>query len=102
MKKDNAIATIELWRDNPFDNALINRNWEIFPSILMWNVWKEQNQIIFKDKALTKNQLWEIINRNMRKSISSSQWMDQYLQVQAPKKTIFNNWNLGPCLNQKT
>jgi hypothetical protein len=100
LQKDNVVATIELWRDNPFNNVLINRAWEIFPGILMWNVWKERNRRIFKDKSLPKINMWELINRNMTESIAVTQWMEQDLQVQAPETTIFNNWNLGPCLNK--
>jgi hypothetical protein len=61
LKKHNVIETIEFWSANPFNNPIINRAWEIFPGFLMWNVWKERNQRIFKDKSLTRNQIWEII-----------------------------------------
>jgi hypothetical protein len=69
LKKDNVIEMVEFWRNNPSKNSLINISWEIFPRILMWNVWKERNRRIFKDKFLTRNQVWEIINRNVKESI---------------------------------
>jgi ABC-type lipoprotein release transport system permease subunit len=55
LRKHNVIESVELWSANPYNNTILKRVWEIFPGFLMWNVWKERNRRIFKDKVLTKN-----------------------------------------------
>jgi len=72
LQRDNVIATIKLWNANPFKNSLLNKALEIFLGILMWKVWKERNQRIFKDKSLSKNKLFELISINMTESIATS------------------------------
>jgi hypothetical protein len=47
--RDNIIQTIEGWRQSPFHNPIANRVWNIFPGLLLCNVWKEPNRRIFKD-----------------------------------------------------
>jgi hypothetical protein len=68
----------------------------------VWNVWKERNRRIFKDKDLTRNKVWEIININMIESIGVIQWSAQDLQVEASEADIFKSWNLGFCLNKNS
>jgi hypothetical protein len=72
LQRDNVVATIELWRANPFNNASLTELGKFSQVSLCGMYGKKGNQRIFKDKALTKNQLWELINRNMTESIATS------------------------------
>jgi hypothetical protein len=69
LRNHNIPETIELWSNNPYTNPILNKAWETFPGFLMWNVWKERNRRIFKGKMLTKAQVWETINTNVKESI---------------------------------
>jgi hypothetical protein len=79
--------TIELWSDNPYNNPILNRVWETFPGFLMWNVWKERNRRIFKDKMLTRAQLWEIISINVKESISVVPWSTKISNWKLPRRS---------------
>jgi hypothetical protein len=53
LQNENVVAAIEHWRENPFNNDIIDELWDIFPRLLMWNACKERNMLFFKDKRLT-------------------------------------------------
>ena len=36
--RGNIINTISNWQDNPYTSTLLNRLWQIIPSILIWNI----------------------------------------------------------------
>lgn len=51
--------TLTKWRKNFSENEIINKAWMLVISFVIWNIWKEHNMRIFKNKAraLACNQL---------------------------------------------
>ena len=43
--------TLKNWRKNFSGNEIINKAWMLVPGFVSWNIWKECNRRIFKDKA---------------------------------------------------
>jgi hypothetical protein len=50
--RGNISATINTWKENYSENEEVNLYWTLIPGMIIWEMWKEQNQRIFK------NQLW--------------------------------------------
>eukprot|EP00253_Pinus_taeda_P008423 PITA_08423 len=51
--KDNfsITSTLKNWRKDLSKNELINKDWTLVPGFLIWDVWKERNNRIFKNKT---------------------------------------------------
>ena len=48
--KGSITNTLRNWRRNFSDYETINKAWALAPSFLIWDVWKERNNRIFKNK----------------------------------------------------
>jgi hypothetical protein len=72
--RDDTTNLIIDWLVEPFKNPILNKTWEIFPGIVMWNLWKERNKIIFKQNSLSTQFLWNQIKENVQETIASSTW----------------------------
>jgi len=49
---NDIIATLKNSRRNFSDNETIDSTWALTPRFLIWNVWKECNSRIFKEKGV--------------------------------------------------
>jgi len=47
----NISNTLKNWRKNFSGNEIINKAWTLVPGFVIWDVWKECNSQIFKNKA---------------------------------------------------
>jgi len=51
-RNENDITiTLKNWKRDFSDNETMNTTWALIPGFLAWNVWKEHNNRIFKDKT---------------------------------------------------
>ena len=46
----NITSTLKKWRRNFSDNETLNKAWVLVPGFLIWDVWKERNNRIFKNR----------------------------------------------------
>jgi hypothetical protein len=58
-------STISSWRDNSFVNPMLNHIWVLLPGFILWEIWKERNHQIFKEKAQPKEIIWHKIKQKL-------------------------------------
>jgi len=46
--------------------------WAFTPSFIIWNVWKEQNKIFFKDEKTCPLRLMDLILKQIRETVSTT------------------------------
>jgi len=63
--------TLKNWRKNFSRNEIINRAWTLVPGYVTWNVWKERNSRIFKNKASKPQHIIDQILRQLKDTVSS-------------------------------
>ena len=52
----------------------------MFPGMLTWVLWKEQNNYIFWDKRSTEEDVWNQLVHNIQETVRNKKWgdMDKY------------------------
>lgn len=60
----------------------------------MWAMWKERNNIIFKDHSMLLEDIWKIICQNIEETISLKTWYQEDLPTTPQEQSIWANWNL--------
>lgn len=63
------IATLKKWRKNFSDNEIINSAWMLVPGFIIWNVWKERKDRIFKHKASPVSSILKLILRQLKETV---------------------------------
>ena len=61
IHKERSDLTLANWPNQVFKNEILNRAWELFPSFVVWEIWKTQNRKIFKDKIRHTEEVWALI-----------------------------------------
>ena len=57
--KGSIINTLKNWRRNFSDYEFLGSAWDLMPSFIIWNVWKERNKRIFKNEKNPSQPLFE-------------------------------------------
>lgn len=70
--KDSITNTLNNWRNYGSDNEALNTTWALFPSFIIWNVWKERNKRIFKEEKNTSLHLLEQILKQLKETIGTT------------------------------
>eukprot|EP00253_Pinus_taeda_P021775 PITA_21775 len=52
-------------------NEVLATNWALFPSFIVWNVWKERNNRISKDEKRTSHYIFELILKQLKETVST-------------------------------
>eukprot|EP00253_Pinus_taeda_P012127 PITA_12127 len=86
--------TLRSWPQQPYQSNILNTLWQIIPGTVMWNIWKERNQRVFKDQALNLEQVWTIIKQNLQETLSIKGWSQEDLPSNNKEQAIWNNWQL--------
>eukprot|EP00253_Pinus_taeda_P003152 PITA_03152 len=60
------IGTLKNWRKNFSENEIINKAWTLVPGFLIWDVWKERNNRIFKNRIGTSQSIIAQIIRELK------------------------------------
>ena len=58
--------TIAQWQHQPFSIKILNRIWELFLGFVVWEVWIERNNRVFKDKAKTEKEVWDTLKTHIQ------------------------------------
>eukprot|EP00253_Pinus_taeda_P008598 PITA_08598 len=82
------------WPQQPYQSNILNILWQIIPGTVMWNIWKERNQKVFKDQALNLEQIWTIIKQNLQETLSIKDWSQEDMPSNNKEQAIWNNWQL--------
>ena len=68
--KGHPDLTIEEWPNNAFKNKIVNRVWELFPSFIVWEIWKTWNIRIFENKQRQLEEIWTLIETHLKETIT--------------------------------
>ena len=87
-------STLRNWQQSPYQSRLLNLLWQLIPGLLMWNIWKERNRRILKNQYQTVDQIWIILLRNLKESLSIHNWVAEDLPSEPTEKSIWDNWQI--------
>ena len=80
------------WPKEPFKNAIVNQIWQILPSFIGWENWKERNKWIFRGTLLTIDRVWETIQYEILETICLRSWEKANWYDQGEESRILKNW----------
>ena len=86
--------TIAQWQHQPFSSKILNQIWELFPGFVVWEVWIERNNRVFKDKARTMKEVWETLKTHIQETLKLTHWKDQDLTTNRNEMQILQDWGL--------
>eukprot|EP00253_Pinus_taeda_P025653 PITA_25653 len=96
----NLKATLRNWPQTPYQSRILNTLWQLLPGFISWNLWKERNRRIFKNQSQSLDQLWSILLRNLKESLSIHTWTAEDFPSTSTEKSIWDNWQIS--LSQPT
>eukprot|EP00253_Pinus_taeda_P028947 PITA_28947 len=88
------IDTIRQWPKSPYDCEILNYLWNIIPGTVLWNIWKERNRHIFKNKSSPIEEIWSRLHGNLRETMLLRSWTKEDLPTTDNEKNILDNWKL--------
>jgi hypothetical protein len=93
----NITHTLKNWADNPYQNTILNRLWQLLPGFIVWNIWKECNRRIFEDQSSSEDTLWETCRKQMLETIHLQSWSDLDFKAQPNEALILQRWDITPA-----
>lgn len=69
--KGSIINTLNNWRRNFYDYEFLRSAWTLKPSFIIWNVWKERNNKIFKNEKSSSQRIFEQILRQLKETVGT-------------------------------
>lgn len=90
----NVSETIANWPSKNFKNAILNRMWELFPGILVWELWKERNGRIFDGKSRPLDKVWLNIEKHLKETLSLTPWTAEDFKAEAQERLTLNEWGI--------
>jgi len=87
--------SIKEWDPNPFANPIILTLWQMFLEMVLWNIWKERNNRIFREDKLKSVEVWQKVVGNMQETIRSRQWDDMARKLSETERRISAGWGLS-------
>lgn len=86
--------SIREWDSYAFDNPIILTIWQILPGTILWNIWKERNDRIFKGNKMELAKVWQKIIVNVQEMIRSKKWDEMARKLSASDRHIATGWGL--------
>jgi exonuclease III len=94
--RDSIIETLINWRDQPFSSPYLNRVWQLLPGFVLWQVWKERNNRIFRNKANQWSLCWDLCRRNLLETLRLKPWSETDLACSPAELPILRHWTPPP------
>eukprot|EP00253_Pinus_taeda_P003775 PITA_03775 len=69
--RGSIVNTLNNWRHNFSDYEFLGSAWALTPSFIIWTVWKERNNRIFKNEKSSSQCLFEQILRQLEGTVSN-------------------------------
>ena len=70
--KESITNSLNNWRNNFSDYEVLNVSWALYPSFIIWNMWKERNKRIFKQEKNSSLRLVELILKQLKETVSTT------------------------------
>jgi len=84
----------EKWEEKAFQNAIVNRIWELFPSFVVWVTWKEPNSRVFESRKRSPKEVWPTIHAHIKETLGLSKWGSSDLRASPEETLIPRNWEI--------
>lgn len=94
-KENDIVHTLRQWPKHPYKSEILNYLWTLIPGMVLWNIWKERNNRIFKNKCAPIEIIWSRLHENLKETIQLKAWAIEDLPTADAEKNILNNWQLG-------
>jgi ribonuclease HI len=94
--RDSVIETLINWRDQPFSSPYLNRVWQLLPGFVLWQVWKERNNRIFRNKANQWSLCWDLCQRNLMETLRLKPWSEADLACSPAELPVLRHWTPPP------
>lgn len=86
--------TIFHWGNDQFSCSIVRRIWSLAIGFVIWFLWKERNQRIFRDKNNPPGKIWEKIQRAIRETILAENWEEEEWNANPKEKRILARLNI--------
>ena len=83
--------TIEHWAEKAFQNIILNKIWEIFPSFVVWETWKERNSHIFDGRKWSPEEAWMMNHIHIKETSGLKRWGSLDLRAGLEEMMILKN-----------
>eukprot|EP00253_Pinus_taeda_P003217 PITA_03217 len=70
-KQGQHYQSLKKWRRNFSDNEIINKTWALVPDFLIWDVWKEHKNKIFKSRKGSSQNIMAQILRQLKETVGT-------------------------------
>jgi hypothetical protein len=94
--RDSVIETLLNWRDQDFSSPYLNRVWQLLPGFVLWQIWKERNKRIFRNKAHPWGHCWRQCQRNLLETLHLRLWSDADLACSPSELPVLWKWTPLP------
>ena len=79
--RGNICATINNWNESYRENEEVNLCWTLIPGMIIWTIWKERNQRIFKNESLPERKIKEKIIPMTRETVQRCNYQNGNAQL---------------------
>eukprot|EP00253_Pinus_taeda_P008734 PITA_08734 len=88
--KGSIINSLNRWRRTFSGNEILSSAWAIMPSFIIWNVWKERNNRIFKNEKRSSQNLFERILKQIKETGLIPQGWDRKVISRVSKQELWH------------
>lgn len=85
---------VESWLEKAFQNSILHRIYELLPSFVVWEIWKERNSHIFESKTRNPEEACTLIYAHIKETLGLRKWDTQALWVGLEATMILRNWEI--------
>ena len=64
------------------------------PGFVVWEIWKERNNRIFKAQKQKPEEVWKLIKTHTKEILGLKQWGDNDIQASGEEKAILQKWEI--------
>jgi hypothetical protein len=96
----NIYATINNKNESYSENEEVNLCWTLILGMIIWTIWKERNQRIFKNESLPEGKINEKIISMTRETVQSSNYQNGKVQLAGRDSRVLEYFHLKDKCNR--
>ena len=68
--------------------------WELFPRVVVWEVWNERNRQFFEEKNRTMEAILQLVEIHLKETLILTQWKSEVIKENNAERKLLNNWGI--------